>query len=196
MIKIYNAFCKINSSYVIFNDFFSTNISKTNRFQMIDKRLTDEFLELVEENKKLIYKVSHMYCENTTDKKDLFQEIIANLWKAYPDFKGNSKISTWIYRISINTAISWIRDYARNNNHIEYTNMIPQIQDDPTIDDLYEQLYCAIGILNKLDKALLLLQLDGYSYDEISELIGLTKTNVATKLNRIKMKLKDYLSNN
>src|SRR5665647_993326 len=108
---------------------------------MINKRLIDEFLELVEENKKLIYKVSHMYCENTLDKKDLFQEIIANLWKAYPNFKGNSKISTWIYRISINTAISWIRDYIKNNKHIEYTNVMPQMQDDPIIDDLYEQLY-------------------------------------------------------
>jgi len=75
---------------------------------MIDKKLTDEFLELVEENKKLIYKVSHMYCDNSIDKKDLFQEIVANLWKAYSNFKGNSKVSTWIYRISINTAISWM----------------------------------------------------------------------------------------
>ena len=163
---------------------------------MIDKKLTDEFLKLVEENKKLIYKVSHIYCDNTIDKKDLSQKIVANLWKAYPNFKGNSKVSTWIYRISINTAISWIRDYIKNNKHIEYTNVMPQMQDDPINDDLYEQLYCAIGILNKLDKALILLQLDGYSYDEISEIIGLTKTNVATKLNRIKLKLKDYLSNN
>jgi RNA polymerase sigma factor (sigma-70 family) len=163
---------------------------------MIDKKLTDEFLKLVEGNKKLIYKVSHMYCDNIIDKKDLFQEIIANLWKAYPNFKGNSKVSTWIYRISINTAISWIRDYVKNNNHIEYTNVMPQMQDDSSIDDLYDQLYCAIGILNKLDKALILLQLDGYSYDEISEIIGLTKTNVATKINRIKLKLKNHLSNN
>jgi len=163
---------------------------------MIDKKLTDEFLELVEKNKKMIYKVSHMYCENTTDKKDLFQEIVANLWKAYPNFKGNSKVSTWIYRISINTAISWIRDYVKTNNHIEYTNVLPQMQDGSAIDDLYDQLYCAIGILNKLDKALILLQLDGYSYDEISEIIGLTKTNVATKISRIKLKLKNHLSNN
>jgi len=163
---------------------------------MIDKKLTDEFLELVEENKKLIYKVSHMYCDNTIDKKDLFQEIVANLWKAYPNFKGNSKVSTWIYRISINTAIFWIRDYVKTNNHIEYTNVMPQMQDNSAIDDLYDQLYCAIGILNKLDKALILLQLDGYSYDEISEIIGLTKTNVATKISRIKLKLKNHLSNN
>ena len=163
---------------------------------MIDKSLTDEFLELVEENKKLIYKVSHMYCDNTIDKKDLFQEIIANLWKAYPSFKGNSKISTWIYRVSINTAISWIRDYIKSGNHIEYTNVIPQIQDDCAINDLYDQLYCAIDSLSKIDKALILLQLDGYSYNEISEIIGLTKTNVATKINRIKLKLKNQMSNN
>lgn len=163
---------------------------------MIDKNLTDEFLELVERNKKLIYKVSHMYCDNTIDKKDLFQDIIANLWKAYPNFKGNSKVSTWIYRVSINTAISWIRDYIKSNNHIEYTNVIPQMQDDSVIDDLYDQLYCAIGSLSKLDKALILLHLDGYSYNEISEIIGLTKTNVTTKINRIKLKLKNQLLNN
>jgi RNA polymerase sigma-70 factor (ECF subfamily) len=162
---------------------------------MIDKTFIDEFLELVEKNKKLIYKVSHMYCDDTIDKKDLFQEIVANLWKAYPNFKGNSKISTWIYRISINTAISWMRDYIKTNNHIEYTNVMPQMQDDTFADAIYDQLYCAIGILNKLDKALILLQLDGYSYDEISEIIGLTKTNVATKISRIKLKLKNHLSN-
>ena len=163
---------------------------------MIDKKVTDDFLELVEENKKLIYKVSHMYCDRTIDKKDLFQEIIANLWKAYPNFKKNSKISTWIYRISINTAISWFRDYIKSRNHIEYTNLIPQIQDDPAANELNEKLYGAIGFLEKLDKAIILLQLDGYSYDEISEIMGLTKTNVATKINRIKLKLKNHLSDN
>lgn len=68
---------------------------------MIDEKLTNDFLELVEENKKLIFKVSHIYCDSTIDKKDLFQEIIANLWKAYPGFKGKSKVSTWIYKISL-----------------------------------------------------------------------------------------------
>lgn len=163
---------------------------------MIDKKLTNEFLDMVEENKKLIYKVSHIYCDSSIDKKDLFQEIVANLWKGYPRFKGNSKISTWIYRISINTAISWIRDYLRNKNHIELCNYMPIVIDDSDLNDLYEELYSAIGHLGKLDKAIILLQLDGYSYDEISEIIGLTKTNVATKINRIKSKLKNHLSNN
>ena len=162
---------------------------------MTDKSLTDKFLKLIEENKKLIYKVSHMYCDNHIDKGDIFQEIIANLWKAYPSFNGNSKASTWIYRVSINTAISWYRDYVKSNNHIEYTNMIPQFKDDSVVDELYEQLYGAIGNLGKLDKAIILLQLDGYSYDEISEIIGLSKTNIATKICRIKLRLKNNLSN-
>ncbi len=163
---------------------------------MIDEILTDKFLELVEENKKLIYKVSHMFCDIDEDRSDVFQEIISNLWTAHPNFKNQSKVSTWIYRIAINTAVSWVRDHKKANNHIQYTNVIPQIPDDPISKELHEHLYNAIGNLGKLDKALILLQLEGYSYDEISEIIGLTKTNVATKINRVKLKLKNHLSNN
>ena len=161
---------------------------------MIDEQLTQQFLEEIETNKKLVYKVSHMFCDNDMDRRDLFQEIIANLWKAYPNFKGHSKISTWIYRISINTAVTWIKDYRKNSQHIVYRNVIPNVPDGRDLDELHELLYNAISHLGKLDKALIMLHLDGYSYDEISEIIGLTKTNVATKLNRIKMKLKDQLT--
>lgn len=163
---------------------------------MIDERLTDEFLNIVEENKKLIYKVSHIYCDSSIDKKDLFQEIIANLWKAYPDFKENSKIGTWIYRVALNTAITWFRDYVKYKKHVEYSDFIPNVSNNNELEDVYEQLYSAIGHLGKIDRAIILLQLEGYSYDEISEIIGLTKTNVATKINRIKLKLKNHLSNN
>ena len=162
---------------------------------MIDERLTNEFLNIVEENKKLIYKVSHIYCDSTIDKNDLFQEIVANLWKAYPDFKGNSKISSWIYRIALNTAITWLRDYIKHKNHVEYSNFIPNVSDDYELEEVYEQLYSAIEYLGKIDKAIILLQLEGYSYDEISKIIGLTKSNVAIKINRIKLKLKSNLSN-
>jgi len=163
---------------------------------MIDEGMTNQFLELIEENKKLIYKVSHMFSDKSTDRADLFQEILANVWKAFPNFKRNSKASTWIYRISINTAVSWMRDLEKNSKHVEYRNVIPQIQNEPEVDELHERLHGAISQLGSLDKALILLQLDGYSYEEIAEIIGLTKTNVATKLNRIKLKLKNHLSNN
>lgn len=163
---------------------------------MIDERLTNEFLIVVEENKKLIYKVSQIYCDSTIDKKDLFQEIIANLWRAYPNFKGNSKISSWIYRIALNTAITWFRESVKHKKLVEYGNFVPNVSNDYELEEVYEQLYSAIGHLGKIDRAIILLQLDGYSYDEISEIIGLTKTNVATKINRIKLKLKNHLSNN
>lgn len=79
---------------------------------MIDEKITDTFLDMIEENKKLIYKVSRIYCDSSIDKEDIFQEIVVNLWKAYPYFKEDSKISSWIYRIALSTAISWFRDYS------------------------------------------------------------------------------------
>ncbi len=163
---------------------------------MRNEALTNEFLNMVEENKKLIYKVSHLYCDATIDKSDLFQEIVANLWKGYPDFKGNAKISSWVYRVALNTAISWFRDNVKHKRNIEYGSFTPNISNEHELDDVYEQLYSAIEHLGKIDKAIILLQLDGYSYDEISEIIGITKTNVATKIGRIKLKLKNHLSNN
>ena len=96
----------------------------------------------------------------------------------------------------MNTAITWFRDYVKQKKYFEYRNLIPNVSNDDELEDLYEQLYSSIGHLGKIDRAIILLQLDGYSYDEISEIIGLTKTNVSTKINRIKLKLKNHLSNN
>jgi len=165
---------------------------------MDNHKLQTEFIDLIENNKKLIYKVSHMYCDNSIDKKDLFQDIISNLWIAYPGFQNKSKVSTWVYRVSLNTAITWFRDYSKQSKRIEYTDLIPRLsnEEDNTIDELYDQLYSAINSLGKIDKAIILLLLDECSYEEIAEIIGITKTNVATKISRIKMKLRSYLSNN
>jgi len=165
---------------------------------MHNDRLQTDFIEIIEDHKKLIYKVSHMYCDNADDIKDLFQDIISNLWIAYPDFQHKSKISTWIYRVALNTAISCFRDYSKQSKRIEYTDLVPNISNetDHTVDELCDRLYCAIDTLGKVDKAIMLLFLDDTSYEEIAEIVGLTKTNVATKISRIKLKLKDYLSNN
>jgi RNA polymerase sigma-70 factor (ECF subfamily) len=165
---------------------------------MDNPKLQTEFLDLIENNKKLIYKVSHMYCDNTIDKKDIFQDIIFNLWMAYPEFQNKSKVSTWIYRVSLNTAITWFRDYSKQSKRIKYTDLIPHLSNetDNTIDELYAQLYSAINSLGKIDKAIILLLLDECSYEEIAEIIGISKTNVATKISRIKMKLRSHLSTN
>ena len=165
---------------------------------MDNDKLQADFIELIEENKKLIYKISYLYCDNIIDKKDLFQDIITNLWIAYPNFQNHSKISTWIYRIALNTAITWFRDYSKHSKSVYYTDLIPHLTNeaDHTIDELYDQLYRAIDTLGKIDKAIILLLLDECSYDEIAEIVGLTKTNVATKISRIKLKLRDQMSNN
>jgi len=165
---------------------------------MDNNTLQADFIEIIEDNKKLIYKVSHMYCDNADDVKDLFQDIISNLWTAYPNFQQKSKVSTWIYRVSLNTAITWFRESTKHSKRIEYTNWIPDMtnETDHTIDELYDQLYKAIDTLGKVDKGIIVLFLDDTSYEEIAEIIGLTKTNVATKISRIKLKLKNYLSNN
>jgi len=165
---------------------------------MDNDKLQADFIEIIEDNKKLIYKVSHIYCDKEDDVKDLFQDIISNLWIAYPNFQQKSKVSTWVYRVSLNTAITWFRDYSKQSQKIEYTNWIPDItnETDHTIDELYERLYKAIDTLGKIDKAIIMLFLDDTSYEEIADIVGLTKTNVATKISRIKLRLKDFLSNN
>ena len=165
---------------------------------MDNQKLQTDFIEIIEDNKKLIYKVSHMYCDSADDVKDLFQDIISNLWIAYPNFQQKSKVSTWVYRVSLNTAITWFRDYSKHSKRIEYTNWIPDMMNEPdhTIDELYDRLYKAIDTLCKVDKAIIMLFLDDTSYDEIAEIVGLTKTNVATKICRIKLKLKNHLTNN
>jgi RNA polymerase sigma-70 factor, ECF subfamily len=162
------------------------------------QKLQTDFIELIENNKKMIYKVSHIYCDSIIDKKDLFQDIISNLWISYPSFQNKSKISTWIYKVSLNTAITWFRDYTKQSNNIKYTNLIPNLTDesDSTANELYDQLFNAINSLGKIDKAIILLLLDEYTYEEIGEIVGISKTNVATKISRIKLKLRDYLSNN
>ena len=165
---------------------------------MDNPKLQPDYIELIENNKKMIYKVSHMYCDSLIDKKDLFQDIISNLWISYPSFQNKSKISTWIYRVSLNTAITWFRDYTKQSNNIKYTNLIPNMtnESDSTLNELYDQLFNAINSLGKIDKAIILLLLDEYTYEEIGEIVGISKTNVATKISRIKLKLRDYLSNN
>ena len=123
--------------------------------------------------------------------------IIFNLWKSYPSFRNESKISTWIYRVSLNTAISWFRDHTKQSRTIEYTNHDTGLSDESesTCDELYDKLNAAINSLGKIDRALMILLLDDCSYAEIADIIGISLTNVSTKINRIKLKLRNYITN-
>lgn len=162
---------------------------------MAEKKRQNEFLDVLERHKKLIYKVSYLYCDNPVDRKDLFQEILINLWDAWPRYEGRAKISSWMYRIALNTAVSWFRKSEKTTANLQFTNLVPELKAGTDSDALLEELYNAINVLGKMDKAIMLLVLDGCAQATIAEIMGMSKTNVATKIARIKQKLREYVSN-
>ena len=161
---------------------------------MTDKDRTANFMVVVETNKGILYKVANSYCQNTEDRKDLIQEIIMQLWKSFDHYNTKFKYSTWIYRISLNVAISF---YRKENSRKRISNQLTTDIFDFTDREIIQEKETNLSLLNHLvsklkdlDKALMLLYLEEKEYKEISEIIGITETNVATKISRIKSKLK------
>jgi len=154
----------------------------------------DQFSYLIEQNKKLIFKVCNAYCHDFEDRKDLVQEVIIQLWQSFGKYDNKYKLSTWMYRIALNTAISHYRtDRKRKSNTISINeNLIdfPDENDSPELDSNVAQLYEFINQFDELNKALMILYLDNNSYKDIADVLGITETNVATKINRIKQQLK------
>jgi RNA polymerase sigma factor (sigma-70 family) len=154
-----------------------------------------EFIELVNHNRALIFKVCNLYCHDPESRKDLFQEIVLQLWKSYPGFIGKSAHSTWIYRVALNTSISNFRKESKKPGKTSINIYEFEIPDQsPTFEkDNSSALHLAINKLSELEKAIILLYLDEKSYDEISEIIGISNSNVGVRLNRIKTKLSKLL---
>lgn len=156
---------------------------------MKQKRQADnQFVRMIQENEGIIYKVASFYTSDEYPIGDLYQEIVLNLWKSYDSFRGESKYSTWIYRIALNTCITFLR---KRKAAVSYTDIQIDVPDYSENNDKIQELYKLINRLEKIEKALVLLYLEDKSYKEISEITGLTVTNVATRLNRIKQKLKE-----
>jgi RNA polymerase sigma-70 factor (ECF subfamily) len=161
---------------------------------MIDNRQKDQFLDILEKNIGIIIKISRAYSNTLHDKQDLINDITLELWKSFGRFKGDSKISTWIYRIALNTSMNYKRN--REKDRLFFLDDLKQIEN---LSWLIEQpdsshseiLYQCIDELNQLNKAIILLYLDGNSHDEISEITGISKTNVGTRISRIKEQIKD-----
>lgn len=155
---------------------------------------TDQFLAVVDSHKGIIYKVASAYCRFDEDRKDLVQEIIAQLWRSFNTYDSKYKYSTWIYRIALNTAISFYRKGSSQRRLTDPMSVdIIDIVDPGRRDDAAEQMLLLqqfIAELKELDKALMLLYLDERSYKEIADIMGITETNVATKISRIKGILK------
>jgi len=159
---------------------------------------TERFKNIIEENKGILYKVINMYCKGIEDKKDLEQEILIQLWKSLEKYNEDYKISTWIYRIAMNVSISFYRKNRNTVTHLPIDSIFIEKEYIEQNDDAKERarvLKLFINQLNDFDKAIILLHLEDYNYKEISNIIGITETNVGSKINRIKNKLKKTYQN-
>ena len=152
-----------------------------------------EFIEMINTHRGILYKVSNLYCDDEEDKKDLFQEMVLQLWRSIPNYRKDAQLSTWMYRVSLNTAISNFRRESRKPERraiYDEDFEIPDLTYNPDEEENLGLLKLAIEQLNQIERAIILLYLEEKSYEEISEILGITKTNVGVKLNRIKTKMK------
>ena len=149
----------------------------------------------MEKHKGIILKVTRMYCEHKENREDLFQDIIIQLWQAYPRFKNNSKVTTWMYRVALNTAISRIRKEKKKGQYHDAPDYALEIalQQHHQDDENIELLFKAIHLLSDIEKAVVMLYMDDYSYKEMAEMLGTTESNIGFKINKIKGKLKSIV---
>jgi RNA polymerase sigma factor (sigma-70 family) len=150
------------------------------------------FLSVINANKGIIYKVANSYCKNIENRNDLVQEIIIQLWKSFENYNHQFEHSTWMYRISLNVAISFYRKSKKESATPITDNIIALVIDDEPgeLEQNVQMLYQFINELDELNKALMLLYLDNKTHKEMAEVLGISETNVATKIGRIKEKLK------
>ncbi|WP_340074968.1 RNA polymerase sigma factor [Leptobacterium sp. I13] len=163
----------------------------------MNKELEHSFVTQLEQHQNIVHKICRIYTNDSDSHNDLFQEITIQLWKAYPKFRGDSKLSTWIYRVALNTAITLYRKSKRRINTFDYDTIDFKIKAEE-YDDTEEQqlrlMYNAIKELNDIDKALVFLYLEDKNYMEISETLGISEVNARVKMNRVKTKLKTILN--
>ena len=150
----------------------------------------------ITQNQGIIHKVTRIYCDNEDDRKDLFQEILIQLWKSYDKFREESKFSTWMYRVAINTAITNFKKEAKSRKKSEIGKDLYLLADEPYDEEKEEHLkllYEAINQLTGIEKSITLLYLEDKQYEEISEITGISQNYVRVKMNRIKKKLESFV---
>lgn len=152
---------------------------------------TNLFIQLLEQNQNIIHKVCNLYADDASDREDLFQEITLQAWKGFKKFRQDAKFSTWLYRVALNTAISHFRKEKKKRIFVPASEMPDIMEKNENNQEKLNALYKSISSLGKIDKALVMLYLEDYDYDEIGNVLGITANNVAVKMNRIKSKLKE-----
>jgi RNA polymerase sigma factor (sigma-70 family) len=162
------------------------------------KETENIFLTLINQHKAIIHKISKMYMNGVEEQQDLFQEIVLQLWKAYPTFKGNSKFTTWMYRVSLNTALIY---FKKDNRKVDKTPLdenidVIDINESEGKEEKLAYLYTAVQELNVIERALIFLFLENQSHREIAENLGISEVNARVKLNRTKEKLQFIIKKN
>lgn len=160
--------------------------------------LQEEFVQLIATQQKLIHSLCTLYFTLPEDRKDMFQEIVLQLWKSYPSFNRQAKVSTWIYRIALNTVFAKLRKekgYPKIESYSEHAYQMPEPETAFESISPTEELYRAIAQLSDVDKAIIILYLEEHTYDEIAGMMHMSRTNVSTKINRIKTQLQKLLKN-
>lgn len=163
----------------------------------MNKDLEHSFVTQLEQNQNIAHKICRLYTNHSDGHNDLFQEITIQLWRAYPKFRGDSKFSTWMYRVGLNTAITLYRKSKRSiktSDFDAYQFKIKAEEYDSTEEEQLKLLYQAVHQLNDIEKALVLLYLEDKDYREISETLGISEVNARVKMNRVKKKLKAILN--
>ena len=155
-----------------------------------------DFLQIIKNNQGIIHKVSNIYCDDQEDRNDLFQEIVAQLWKSFPSFRQESKVTTWMYRVALNTAITSFKKQKRrpDKNRLTFENF--QVKDenyDHEMEEDIKLLHRAVAQLTGVEKSIIILYLEDKKYEEIAEITGITQNYVRVKMNRIKKKLKKIM---
>lgn len=163
----------------------------------MDKELEHQFITNLEKHQNIAHKICRIYTKDKDAHQDLFQEITIQLWKAYPKFRGDSKFSTWMYRVALNTAITLYRKKKREIKTQDFETVNFKFKAEEYNDETEQQLklmYAAIRELNDIEKALVFLYLEEKNYKEISETLGITEVNARVKMNRVKTKLRSILN--
>ena len=157
--------------------------------------LEEKFTQTIKENEGIIFKITTIYANGQDDQKDLYQEIVYQLWKAFGSFRGEAKISTWLYRVAMNTAIARIRKNKKRQDQIPIDQVVLNYTEsgDTELEERLIVMYHHIEKLGNLDKGIILLLLENKSYEEIAEITGLSPSNVGTRISRVKKKLQTQM---
>lgn len=158
--------------------------------------LEEEFLEKLTASQGIVHKVCGLYCDEEEERKDLFQEIVVNLWKSYPSFKGDSKFSTWMYRVSLNIAIQHLRTNKKKKEEVVLPSTFDQVENEPReqLPELeLKKMHAAISKLSDVEKAIVMLYLEEKGNEEIAEIMGISENYARVKMTRIRTKLKELV---